>query len=164
MQLFNSPEILSDQRDRSIYKFLLPPRVMPRGLPPLSEIDEVRIAVLWGIDRAAPVIVAVLAAMHVRDRDLLERIVAVREERGKVDFWARVDGDVSIKDVRRALEDAVQAVVFTRWSVNPGTALPCRGTVVDPEAPQLPESLRGVARSYGLGLHVKGGARRDVQS
>ncbi len=53
--------------------------------------------------------------------------------------------------------------MFTRWRVNAGAALPCTpdGLVVDWE--QLPESdpLRGVARSYGLGVHVKGGAGRD---
>jgi hypothetical protein len=164
MQLFNSPDVLSDQRDRSVYAFKLPPRVMPRGLPPIDELDEVRICALWGIDRPAPLMVACLASLYVRDRDMLERIVAVREERGKIDFWCRVDGDISVKDVRSALADAVQAVMSVRWSVNAGSALPCRGTVIDWE--QLPDGdpLRGVARSYGLGLHVKGGARRHVQS
>jgi hypothetical protein len=162
MQLFSSPEILSDHRDRSTYKFILPPRAVPHGLPPIDEIDEVRIAVLWGIDRDQ-LIVAVLTALYLRNRDVLERVVAVRQERGKVDFWCRPSNDITVEGIRLALQDAVDAVMFTRWKVNTGAALPCTadGLLVDWE--QLPESdpLRGVARSYGLGLHVKGGTRRD---
>jgi hypothetical protein len=160
---FNSPEILSDQRDRSILKFLLPPRTMPHGLPPLNQIDEVRIAVLWGIDRNQ-LIIACLASLYVRDRDTLERIVAVREERGRIEFWCRAGTnftDPTARDVQRALADAVEAVMFSRWKVTGGVALPCKAgeTVIDWE--QLPEGdpLRGVARSYGLGLHVNSGAK-----
>lgn len=159
MELFNTPLTLDDQRDRSVYKFLLPPRVMPQGVPPLHEIDEVRIAVLWGIDRNQ-CIVAILAALYLRNRDMLERIVAVRQERGKVDFWCRTSPDVNVPAVRRALEDAVNAVMFTRWTVHGGIAMPCDGEIVAWD--QLPEGdpLKGVARSYGLGIHRAKATRR----
>ncbi|MGO9326513.1 MAG: hypothetical protein ACLQJ0_00100 [Steroidobacteraceae bacterium] len=163
MQLFNSPKTLSDQRDRSVLEFLLPPKVMPQGVPPLHEIDEVRIAVLWGIDRDL-CMVAILAAMYLRNRDMLERIVAVRQERGKVDFWCRTSPDVSVKDVRLALEDAVQAVMFQRWTVRGGVALPCDGEIVDWQKLPDGDPLRGVARSYGLGVHRKAARRNGAQS
>jgi hypothetical protein len=159
MELFNAPTCLSDQRDRSVQSFKLPPRIMPQGVPPLHELDEVRIAVLWGIDRSQ-VIVAVLAAMYLRNRDMLERIVAIRQEKGGVDFWCRTSPDVSVKDVRAALVDAVDAVMFTRWRVHGGIAMPCDGEIVAWQ--QLPEGdpLKGVARSYGLGIHRAKTARR----
>lgn len=162
MQLFNSPETLSDQRDRSVLKFLLPPRIMPQGLPPLSEIDEVRIAVLWGIDRSQ-VIVAVLAAMYLRNRDMLERIVAIQQDRGRVQFWCRTSPDVSVKDVRLALEDAVQAVMFQRWTVHGGIAMPCDGDIIDWQALPDGDPLIGVAKSYGLGLHRKASRRHGAK-
>lgn len=159
MQLFNSPEVLSDNRDRSVYKFLLPPRIMPQGVPPLHEIDEVRIGVLWGLDRSQ-LIVAVLAAMYLRNRDMLERVAAVQQDKGRVQFWCRTSPDVSVPDVRRALADAVDAVLFSRWTVQGGIAMPCDGEIVAWD--QLPEEdpLRGIARTYGLGIHRAKAARR----
>jgi hypothetical protein len=161
MKLFNEPECLSDQRDRSVYEFLLPPRVMPQGVPPLHEIDKVRIAVPWGLDRNQS-IVAVLAGMYLRNRDMLERIVAVQQDRGRVQFWCRTSPDVSVPDVRRALEDAVSAVMFQRWTVQGGIAMPCVGEIVNWEVLPEGDPLRGVAKSYGLGVHRKAPRRNDA--
>jgi len=46
------------------------------------------------------------------------------------------------------------------WTVHAGIAPACKGTLLDWEALPEGDPLRGVARSYGLGLHIKGGAGR----
>lgn len=156
---FSYPEILSDWRDRSVIRWYLPPKTTGRPhqheLSNRTEHSAVNIAVLWGPDRS-PNMLAVLSALYLRNREMLEQLVAVRQERGRVDFWCRSGAD--IKDVQRALEDAVEAVLWQRgaWKVNPGQSVPCKGALVDWE--KLPENdptlgaIRLAAKGQALGL------------
>jgi hypothetical protein len=155
---FSYPEFLSDGRDRSVIRFYLPPKT---GQPDAHDLryrahhNAVHVAALWGSDRSQNLI-AVLAALYLRNREMLEQLVAVRQERGRVDFWCRSTEDV--KDVQRALEDAIEAVLWQRgvWKVNPGQAVPCKGTVVDWEQLADDHPLRSAAKGQGLGI-VRGG-------
>jgi len=145
------PTFLSDQRERSVLQYPL-----PRGVPPTLPLDWLRLVVQWGLDRGDdPMILDVLSAVYLRNRPMLERIVAVHADRGRLQFWCRTSPDVSVPDVRRALEDAAQCVMLDRWTVLEGVALPCSGELVDWQALPDGDPLKGVARSYGLGVHRK---------
>jgi len=161
---FSYPEVLSDWRDRSVIRFYLPPKI---GQPAAHDLrnrtqhNAVHIALLWGPDRSQN-LVAVLAALYLRNREMLEQLVAVRQERGRLDFWCRELADV--KEVERALADAVDAVLWQRgvWKVNAGQFIPCKGMMVDWQA--LPENdptlgaIRSAAKGQGLGLIAAHGA------
>jgi hypothetical protein len=153
---FSYPEYLANGRDRSVIRFYLPPKLGPS--PQREYLDAVHLCVLWDHDRDQ-LVLAVLAALFLRNREALEQLVAVAEARGRVDFWCR--SAEHSKDLQRALDDAANAVTWQRgrWKVNPGQVVPCRGTVVDWE--KLPEKhpLHSVAKGQGLGLIVTGGAR-----
>jgi hypothetical protein len=150
---FSYPEFISDGRDRSVIRFYLPPKT---GQPDDHDLrfrthhNALHVAVLWGPDRSQKVL-AVLAALYLRNRELLEQLVAVRHEHGRMDFWCRSDDNK--KDLQRALDDAAGAVMFSRaWKVNPGQVVPCKGTAVDWQS--LPEDhpLRSTAKGQGLGI------------
>lgn len=151
---FSYPEFISDGRDRSVIRFYLPPKT---GQPDDHDLryrtyhNAAHIAVLWGPDRSQKVL-AVLAALYLRNREMLEQLVAVRHESGRLDFWVRELADA--KDVQRALEDAIEAVLWQRgsWKVNPGQVVPCKGAVVDWQS--LPEDhpLRSTAKGKSLGI------------
>jgi hypothetical protein len=151
---FSYPEFISDGRDRSVIRFYLPPKT---GQPDDHDLryrthhNAVHVAVLWGPDRSQKV-VAVLAALYLRNREMLEQLVAVRHERGRLDFWYRDLADV--KDVQRALEDAIEAVLWQRgaWKVNAGQVVACKGNVVDWQAMPEDHPLRSTAKGQGLGL------------
>jgi hypothetical protein len=155
---FSSPEVLSDGRDRSVIRFFLPPKVgQPRvhDLRYRAEHPAAHVCVLWGADRSQHMI-AVLAALYLRNREMLEQLVAVRQERGHVEFWCR--SEEYRQELRRALEDAVDEVLWQRgrWKVGPGQVVPCTGTVVDwqslPEDGSTLGAIRSAAKGQGLGL------------
>lgn len=143
---FKHPEVLSDGRDRSVIRFLLPPNQ-----------DAVHVCTLWDADRDQT-IMAVLAALYLRDRDALKQLVAVAEGRGQITFWCRSADQLT--DVRHALDDAAHAVTWQHgfWKTGQGHVVPCRGTVVDWEALDADHPLRGAARGQRLGLITATGA------
>lgn len=161
---FSYPEFISDGRDRSVIRFYLPPKT---GQPDDHDLryrthhNAVHVAVLWGPDRSQKVL-AVLAALYLKNREMLEQLVAVRHEHGRVDFWCRSTESTlcgpDVRDVQRALEDAIEAVLFQRgaWKVNPGQVVPCKGTVVDWQALLEEHPLRSTAKGQGLGVVARG--------
>jgi len=161
---FSSPEVLSDGRDRSVIRFYLPPKL---GQPDAHDLryrgehPAVHVCVLWGADRSQ-LMLAVLAALYLRNREMLEQLVAVRQERGRVDFWCR--SAEHVKDLQRALDDAADAVLWQRgsWKINAGQIVPCKGTAVDwqvlPEADPTLAAIRSAAKGQGLGLISSRGA------
>jgi len=150
---FSAPEYLADGRDRSTVRFYLPPKLgQPRAhdLRYREEHPAVHVLILWS-ERRDQRMLAVLAALFLRDRDLLEELVAVAESRGRVDFWCR--SEEHRKELQRALGEAAEAVMFGHaWKANPGQVVPCKGAVVDWD--KLPEDhpLRSAAKGHGLGL------------
>jgi hypothetical protein len=155
---FSYPEILSDGRDRSVVRFYLPPKTGQSHVHDLryrAEHPAAHVCVLWGADRSQ-LIMAVLAALYLRNREMLEQLVAVRQERGQVEFWCRSEG--YRRDLQRALEDAVSAVLWQRgpWKVGPGQVVPCKGSTVDwqslPENDPTLGAIRSAAKGQGLGL------------
>jgi hypothetical protein len=160
---FSYPEYLADGRDWSVIRFHLPPKTVGSlRWPPRDELPAVHLCVLWDHDRDQRML-ALLAVVYLRNREMLEQLVAVAESRGRIDFWCR--SEEHRKDLQRALDDASEAVMFRRaWKANPGKVVPCKGTAVDWQAlpDGTPDALRSVAKGHGLGIvpATKNGARR----
>jgi len=144
---------LSEMRDVSAVRFYLPPKASTQ--PDAHDISNrarhsaVHICIVWAPDRDQRAH-ALLASLYLRNREALELLVGIRQERGRLDFWCRSH----VREVQLALQDAADAVLWQRgsWKINPGQVVPCKGTIVDWEA--LPEThpLRGIAKGQRLGL------------
>jgi hypothetical protein len=163
---FAAPEYLADGRDRSTIRYFLPPKLgQPRAhdIRFRGEHPAAHILIIWS-ERRDQRMLAVLTALYLRDRELLEQLVAVAESRGRVDFYCR--SAEHAKELQSALDGAAQAVLFSgAWRANAGQVVPCTSTgAVDWQA--LPEDhpLRSAAKGHGLGLIIAGGASRAVQS
>ena len=148
------PELLSDSRDSSNVRFYLPPKL---GQPDDHDVQyrarhsRVHIGIRWGADRDQRAL-ALLASLYLRNREALELLVGIRQERGRLDFWCR--SAEHVKEVQLALQDAADAVLWQRgsWTVNPGQVVPCKGTIVDADALPADHPLRSSARGNQLGL------------
>lgn len=158
---FSYPEFLSDGRDRSVIRFYLPPKL---GQPSTHDIryreqhTAVHIAALWGPDRDQRLI-ALLAGLYLRNREMLEQLVAVRQEGGRLYFWCR--SDEHLKELQRALEDTAEAVLWQRgsWKIKTGQVVPCKGTIVDWERLPADHPIVSAAKGQRLGLIAAHGAQ-----
>jgi hypothetical protein len=161
---FSYPEFISDQRDRSVIRFYLPPKT---GQPHVHDLQRrgehpaIHVAILWDRDRDTRM-VATLAALYLRKREMLEQLVGVAESRGKIDFWCRSAEDA--KELRGALDEASAAISFgNAWKANVGQVVPCTSTgavdweKLDEKDPQL-GALRSAAKGHGLGVITPRGA------
>jgi len=158
---FSYPEILSDGRDSSATRFYLPPKI---GQPDVHDYcnrelhSAVHICTVWAADRDQRSH-AVLSSLYLRNREALELLVGIRQERGRLDFWHR--SPEHAREMQIALQDACDAVLWQRgsWKVNPGQIVPCKGTIVDADALPADHPLRPMARSQRLGLITAKGAK-----
>lgn len=156
---FQSPEYLADGRDRSVIRFFLPPKL---GQPHAHDFTlrgqhpSVNICIQWS-ERRDTRVTALLAALYLKDREMLEQLVGVAESRGRIDFWCRSSDSSDLRDLQRALDAAANAVMLP-WRTNPGQTVPCQGTVVDWKA--LPEThpLKSSAKGQRLGRVAATGA------
>lgn len=152
---FSYPEIVSDGRDCSVVRFYLPPKFVNH--PDAHDVRNksmhaaVHICIVWAPDRDQRAL-AVLASLYLRNREALELLVGIRQERGRLDFYCR--SAEHVKEVQLALQDAADAVLWQRgsWKVNPGQVVPCEGTILDRDALPLDHPLRSSARGQRLGL------------
>jgi len=151
---FSYPETLSEMRDVSAVRFYFPPKFGQPGVHDVryrAQHSAVHIGIVWAPDRDQRAL-ALLAGLYLRNREALELLVGIRQERGRVEFWCR--STEHVREVQLALQDAADAVLWQRgsWKINPGQVVPCKGTIVDWEA--LPEThpLRGIAKGQRLGL------------
>jgi len=158
---FSYPETLSEMRDVSAVRFYLPPKLGQPGVHDMSQRSRhaaVHICIVWAPDRDQRAL-AVLASLYLRNREALELLAGIRQERGRLDFWC-ISAE-HVREVQLALQDAADAVLWQRgsWKINPGQVVPCKGTIVDWEA--LPEThpLRGIAKGQRLGLITSTGAK-----
>ncbi len=131
---------LVDGRDRSVLAYTLP----------TNPATEVHLCIFWDKDRDARII-AVLAALFLRDTEALADIVAVREQQGLIEVWCRSPDRAS--EVRRALTNAADRALYSdRWTADQPHLVPTRGTVVDWEKLLPEEPLYGPAKGYQLGV------------
>jgi hypothetical protein len=155
---FSSPTYVYDGRDRSVIKFFLPPKL---GQPHAHDYtfrgqhQSINICILWS-ERRDQRITALLAALFIKERDLLEQLVGIGESRGRIDFYGR--SPEALRDLQRAIDAAAHAVMVP-WRANPGQAVPTTGTVVDWAA--LPEThpLKSTAKGQRLGRVAATGAQ-----
>jgi hypothetical protein len=158
---WSAPSILDHGRDRTIHRWYDPALILTHGLPHIDFINEIRLVRINDAD-ADVRIDAVLAMLWSRDRDALRQLLAVREERGRIAFWAREGAD--LKAVQAAIDDAAAHSISDRWRATPGTHLPCKGGLLDWQ--QLNEKdpvlglIRTAAKAHALGFHDKA-ARRN---
>jgi hypothetical protein len=158
---WSAPSILDHGRDRTILRWYSPPPVLTGGLPHIDFINEIRLVEIWDADQDRR-LDAILAAAWLRSRSALEQLLAVREERGKIAFWAREGAD--LKTVQAAMDDAAAHSISDRWRATPGAHLPCKNGLLDWTA--LPENdptlglIRTAAKAHALGFHDKA-ARRN---
>ncbi len=159
---FSYPDYLSDSRDVSSVRFFLPPKAASQ--PDAHDISSrarhsaVHICICWAADRDQRAL-ALLASLYLRNREALELLVGIRQERGRLDFWCR--SAEHVRQVQLALQDACDAVLWQRgsWKVNPGQVVPCKGTIVDADALLPDHPLRSSARGHRLGLVTANGAK-----
>lgn len=158
---FSAPEYLADGRDRSVIRFYLPPRIgQPRAhdMRYRGQHPAVHICVLWS-ERRDQRMLAILAALFLRNREMLEQLVAVAESRGRVEFWCR--SAEHAKELQQALDDAAVAVQFgSAWKASPGQVVPCTPTgAVDWETLAAGHPIKSTAKGHGLGLIIPRAAR-----
>lgn len=152
---FSYPDYLSEMRDVSAVRFYLPPKFVNQ--PDAHDISNrarhsaVHIGIVWAADRDQRAL-AVLASLYLRNREALELLVGIRQERGRLDFWCR--SAEHLREMQIALQDAADAVLWQRgsWKVNPGQVVACKGAIVDWEALPDTHPLRGIAKGQRLGL------------
>jgi hypothetical protein len=154
---FQAPEYLATGRDRSVIRFFLPPKL---GQPHAHDFafrgqhPSVNICIIWS-ERADRRVEPLLAALYLKDREMLEQLVGIAESRGRIDFWCR--SSEHLRDLQRALDVAANAVMLP-WRANAGQTVPCQGAVVDWAA--LPEThpLKSTAKGQRLGRVAATGA------
>jgi hypothetical protein len=158
---WSAPEILATSRDFEPIRFYDPPLILTHGLPPIDSINEIRLVKLWDTDQDRR-IDAVLAVVWMRNRAALQQLLAVREERGKIAFWAREGAD--LKAVQAAIDDGAAHSISDRWRATPGTHLPCKSGLLDwaalPANDPILGLIRTAAKAHALGFHDKA-ARRN---
>ena len=153
------PEILSDGRDISAYRFYLPPKAATNpdahDMRYRTQHASVHLVVGWAQDRDQRAL-AVLNGLYLRNREALELLVGIRQERGRLDFWTR--SAEHLREMQLALQDACDAVLWQRgsWRVNPGQVVACKDSIVDADALPPDHPFRGLAKSQRLGLIAKG--------
>jgi hypothetical protein len=154
---FASPTYVTTGRDRSVISFHLPPKL---GQPHAHDFTlrgqhpSIHICILWS-ERADRRVEALLAALYLKDREMLEQLVGIAESRGRIDFWCW--SSEHLKDVQRAL-DAAAASIMVPWRANAGQSVPCKGAVVDWEALPADHPLRSTAKGQRLGRVAVTGA------
>lgn len=155
---FSSPTYVYDGRDRSVVKCFLPPKL---GQPHAHDYafrgqhQSVNICILWS-ERRDQRITALLAALYLKERDLLEQIVGIGESRGRIDWYCR--SSEHLRDLQRAIDAAAHAVMVP-WRANAGHVVPCKGSVVDWEALPDQHPLKSTAKGQRLGRVAATGAQ-----
>lgn len=162
---WSAPRILDHGRDRAILGWYSPELILTHGLPHIDFINEIRLVRINDTD-ADIRIDAVLAMLWSRNRAALEQLLAVREERGKIAFFAREGAD--LKDVQAAIDDAAAHSISDRWRAQPGTHLPCKGSLLDwaklPENDSVLGLIRTAGKGHALGFHDKAARRNGTPS
>lgn len=154
---FASPDYLVTGRDRSVLSFRLPPKL---GQPHAHDYafrgqhPSVNICILWS-ERRDERVTALLAALYIKDRDMLDQLVGIAESRGRIDWWAR--SSEHLRDIQRALDAAANAAMLP-WRANAGQIVPCQGTVVDWAALPDTHPLKSTAKGQRLGRVAATGA------
>lgn len=155
---FSSPEYLTDGRDRSVIRFFLPPKL---GQPHAHDFTlrgqhpSVNICIIWS-ERRDTRVTALLAALWIADRPMLEELVGIAESRGRMEFWCR--SSEHLKQLQLALDTAANAVMLP-WRANAGHSVPCNGSVVDWTALPDTHPLKSTAKGQRLGRVAATGAK-----